>query len=280
MNSLKASKFASQFVSGKRWRRCAAALALPVAAALAWLAAPPAHAQGASILTPFSSAAGPKPPEPWHFTTLPNKKPTTFEVTELDGQKVLKAVADSSYGNLVHNVRVPLNTGTTLGWRWRVEEFVAGADLRVKEGDDGAAKVCVFFDYPVDRLTLGERTKLALARSATGESVPAEALCYVWDNKEMKGSEFDNAFTKRERMEVLESGATKAAGGWLSEKRNLLTDYKKAFGAEAGELVPDVIGIAIQADADNTKAHGVAYFSDVDLRSAPAATAAVAGSKE
>ncbi len=110
--------------------------------------------------------------------------------------------------------------------------------------------------------------------------MPAEALCYVWDNKEPKGAEFDNAFTKRERMEVLESGAAKS-GGWITEKRNLLNDYKRAFGAEAGDLQPDVIGIAIQADADNTKAHGVAYFSDMDLRSAAAAApAAPAAAKE
>jgi len=72
-------------------------------------------------------------------------------------------------------------------------------------------------------------------------------------------------------MDVLESGATDKAGGWLTERRNLLTDYKRAFGAEAGDTVPDVVGVAIQADADNTKAHGISYFSDVDLRGTPAA---------
>lgn len=253
-------------------RRRAAALALPLAAALLCMVAPAARAEG--VLTPFSTAPGPQAPAPWRFTTLPNKAATKFEIAQLDGQKVLKVDADGSYGNLVHPTRVQLNGDATLAWRWRVESFVAGADLRNKSGDDGAAKVCVFFDFPSDRLPLGERTKLALARSSTGESVPTEALCYVWDNKEMKGSEFDNAFTKRVRMDVIESGESTKQNGWLGEKRNLLADYKRAFGAEAGDTLPDVVGVAIQADADNTKGHGIAYFSDMDLRGTPAAAPA------
>lgn len=253
-----------------RGRDRALAFALPLAAALLCAAAAPA-ARAEGVLTAFSTAPGPAAPAPWRFTTLPNKAATKFEIATLDGQKVLKVDADGSYGNLVHPTRIQLNGDATLAWRWRVEAFVAGADLRTKGGDDGAAKVCVFFDYPNDKLPLGERTKLALARSTTGESVPTEALCYVWDNKEMKGSEFDNAFTKRVRMDVIESGESTKSNGWLSEKRNLMADYKKAFGGEAGDLLPDVVGIAIQADADNTKGHGIAYFSDMDLRGAPAA---------
>lgn len=252
------------------------ATAFPVVAAIACIAVPAARAEG--VLTAFSTAPGPQAPAPWRFTTLPNKAPTKFEITQLDGQKVLKVDADKSYGNLVHATRVQLNDQATLAWRWKVEEFVEGADLRTKGGDDGAAKVCVFFDFPSDRLSVGERTKLALAKGSTGETVPTETLCYVWDVKESKGSEFDNAFTKRIRMDVIESGATDKAGGWLSERRNLVADYKRAFGAEAGDTLPDVVGVAIQADADNTKSRGISYFSDIDLRgvtaSAPASGAA------
>ncbi|MGO4391913.1 DUF3047 domain-containing protein [Variovorax sp. M-6] len=248
------------------WRRPCTVVALPALAALLWMAAPDARADGKPLLTPFSSATGTEAPAPWHFTTLPNKTPTRFEVEQLDGQRVLKVDADGSYGNLVHPTRVELNSQATLAWRWRVEAFVEGADLRTRSGDDGAAKVCVFFDFPADRLSVGERTRLALARRATGEAVPTETLCYVWDNKEAKGNEFDNAFTKRIRMVVLESGASPKPASWIAERRNLLTDYKRAFGNEAGDILPDVTAVAISADADNTHGHGIAYFSDLDLR--------------
>jgi hypothetical protein len=247
-----------------------AALALPFVAALLCVAAPAAHADDAATVTPFSSARGTQAPDAWRFTSLPNKTPTRFEVVELGGQRVLKVEADQSYGNLVHATKVPLNKTTTLAWHWRVDEFVQDADLRTRAGDDGAAKVCVFFNFPTDRLSLGDRTRLALARRATGEDVPSETLCYVWDNKEPKGSTLVNAFTTRIRMVVLESGPSAGhatgEGAWVSEHRNLLADYRRAFGDEAGDIMPDVVAVAISADADNTHGHGLAYFTDIDLR--------------
>lgn len=238
-----------------------------VLAALAFMATV-ANAQEAPAITPFSGARGADAPQPWRFTGLPNKTPTRFDIVQLGNQRVLKVEADSSYGNLVHATHVKLGSGSTLSWRWRVDEFVRDADLRTRSGDDGAAKLCVFFDFPADRLSLGERTRLALARRATGVEVPSEALCYVWDNKEPKGNSLVNAFTNRMRMVVLESGPASASGAWVSERRDLLADYRRAFAHEAGGSMPDVVAVAISADADNTRGHGLAYFSDVMLRGA------------
>jgi hypothetical protein len=238
--------------------------------AAALLVGGPALAQEPPLLTSFSAAAGSQAPAPWHFSSLPNKTPTRFEVVQQDGRRVLRVDANESYGNLVHRVHTPLTAATTLGWRWRVEQFVEGADLRTRAGDDGAAKVCVFFDLPTSRLPLIERTRLALARSTVGEDVPSEALCYVWDATQPKGSLLVNAYTKRMRMMVLESGTAAARGtGWVMERRNLLDDYERAFGDEAGGVVPDVVAVVISADADNTHGHGVAYFSDLALKNPP-----------
>ncbi len=238
-----------------------------LAGLMAWSVAGSAHAQAAPTawLTRLTSA-GPVP-EPWHFTTLPHKKPTSFGVVRQDGQSVLKVEADDSYGNLVHPVRVALDGAASLAWRWRVERFVEGADLRSRSGDDGAAKLCVFFALPTDRLPFGERTRLALARSATGEDVPSETLCYVWDEKEAKNTLLPNAFTRRIRMLVLETGAA----GWRSERRNLLADYRRAFGDESGGLQPDIVGVAVSADSDNTRGHGLSFFGDLELQGAAAA---------
>ena len=237
-----------------------------VAFVLAIAAVPSARADESNAVTPFSRTSGTQAPGPWRFTSLPRKTPTRFDVVQLGSERVLKVEADQSYGNLVHPVHVPLDATTTLAWRWRVDEFVQDADLRTRAGDDGAAKLCVFFNFPSDRLSLGERTRLALARSTTGEDVPSETLCYVWDNKQPKGASLVNAFTSRIRMVVLESGASATPGAWVAERRNLLADYRRAFGDEAGDTMPDVVAVAISADADNTHGHGLAYFSDLDLR--------------
>ena len=264
-------------VRNVQWRRLASAL--PLAAAL--LAAPLAcAADDAPVLTPFSGAQGVQAPQPWRFTTLPNKAATRFEVVQEDGKRVLKVDSDQSYGNLVHAAHLPLNSNATLAWRWRVDEFVQDANLRTRAGDDGAAKVCVFFDFPTDKLPVSERTRLALARKATGEDVPSEAVCYVWDNKEAKGTALTNAFTKRVRMIVLESGPASKPGTWVAERRNLLADYRRAFGDEAGDTAPDIVAVAISADSDNTHGHGVAYFSDLDLHGAPSTQEAASQPKD
>lgn len=232
-------------------------------AAVAPLAMQAAAADDAS-LAPFSAAAPGDPPAAWKFATLPNKAPTKFTIVDLAGTRVLKVEAVDSYGNLVHALRAPVSSGTTLAWRWRVDKPMADADLTTRSGEDAAAKVCVFFGFDAAKLSLGERTKLALARSTTGQDVPTQTLCYVWDNKLAPGTVLSSPFTKRVRWHVLESGSAKI-GQWASARRNVAADYQRAFGDEADGKVPDITGIAVSADADNTHGNGLAYVGDINL---------------
>ncbi|MBP6778612.1 MAG: DUF3047 domain-containing protein, partial [Piscinibacter sp.] len=71
------------------------------------------------------------------------------------------------------------------------------------------------------------------------------------------------AFTRRMRYIVLASGADKV-GKWLPEKRNVMADFTKLFGGESPK-VPPIMGIAIGADADNTKSRSVAYVANITL---------------
>jgi Protein of unknown function (DUF3047) len=212
----------------------------------------------------FSGAAPGEPPGAWKFATLPNKVPTRFSIVELGGARVLKVEADESYGNLVHAMRVPIGEKAQIAWRWRVDKLVEDADLKTRSGDDAAAKLCVFFGFDAAKLPLGERTRLAIGRSTTGQDVPTETLCYVWDNKLPVDTALTNAFTKRVRMIVLQSGAGKL-GQWVTQRRNLAADYQRMFSDESEGKLPEVVGVAVSADADNTKGHGLSYFGDVTL---------------
>ena len=84
---------------------------------------------------------------------------------------------------------------------------------------------------------------------------------YVWDNRQPVGTVRPNAYTDRTRMWVLESG-TARAGEWVTETRDLAADFRAAFG----EAPPDLIGIAIATDTDNTGEHATAWFGDLVLR--------------
>ena len=234
------------------------ALLLGAAMASAALAADDQH------IAAFSAAALGEPPAAWKFATLPRKEPTKFSVVELGGARVLKVEAEDSYGNLVHGLHVQLGERSTLSWRWRVDKLVEEADLKQRSGDDSPAKLCLFFAFDTSKLPLGERTKLSMAQSLTGQDVPGETLCYVWDNKLPADTGITNAFTKRIRMIVLDTGSAKL-GQWVTQRRNVVVDYQRLFGDESGGKVPEVIGVAISADADNTHGRALAYFGDVTL---------------
>jgi Protein of unknown function (DUF3047) len=135
----------------------------------------------APLLTPFP-ATGDTPPAPWHLAGLPHqKKPfTRFTLDDVDGRRALRVEAESSYGNLVHPL-VLTQTAVHLVWQWRVDELLPEANLRDKNGDDTALKVCVFFDLPIERVPFFERQLLRFARTQTPEPLPGATICYVWD---------------------------------------------------------------------------------------------------
>jgi Protein of unknown function (DUF3047) len=228
-----------------------------------WMAAQALAADEPHIAA-FSGAALGEPPAAWKFATLPRKQPTKFTIVELGGAHVLKVEAEDSYGNLVHGLHAQLTERSVLSWRWRVDKLVDEADLKVKSGDDSPAKLCVFFAFDTAKLPLGERTRLSMAQSVTGQDVPGETLCYVWDNKLPVDTGITNAFTKRIRMIVLDSGGAKL-GAWTTQRRNVVVDYQRMFGDESGGKVPEVVGVAVSADADNTHSSALAYFGDVTL---------------
>ncbi len=243
--------------------RAAAACVLAAVIGIVALVTPLTSQEADKIsLAPFSGMTPGPAKEPWRFATLPMKAKTQYTIVELDGRRVLKVETEHSYGNLVHDTRLRLKVGATLSWQWRVDHPVTDADLRKKTGDDGAAKLCVFFDYPKDKLPLSERLRLSLASSIVGEPVPPESMCYVYDNQLPAGTELVNALSSRIRMIVLQTGKDRL-GQWLSESRSVSADYKRVFADEWRGEVPEVIGIAVQADSDNSKSNGLSYFGDI-----------------
>ncbi len=228
-----------------------------VAAALAVGSA--AAPVAAATLAPLVGA-GEAPPAPWQFRGLPEQKPpkTRFAAVDLDGTRVLRVAADKAYGTLVH----PLQGAAagTLSWRWRVDEPVAGADLRTKPGDDAALKVCASFDMPLARVPFLERQLLRLASSRVGQPLPTATLCYVWDAGLPAGTLLRNAHTARVRFITAQG----ALGTWRSERRDLAADFRRAFGDES-DTVPPLTAVLIGADADNTGGRSIAHLDDLTL---------------
>jgi hypothetical protein len=217
--------------------RPATSLALALAASLG-------PAGGALAADAALSAFGPSggaPQAPWKVVGLPQQtKPfTRFSVVEVDGKRAVKIEADLSYGNIVHPVKehaAPAN----LSWQWRIEKPIEAADLREKRGDDTAVKVCVFFDLPMESVPFTDRQLLRMARGKTSDPVPTATVCYVWDAKLPAGTTLDNAFTRRMRYIVVQSG-TDRLNKWVAEKRDVGADFLKLVGDES-KVVPPIVG--------------------------------------
>jgi hypothetical protein len=234
-----------------------------------WLAsalAQPAPQAASQPLTLFSSSSAGEPPTPWRVVALPraNKPLTRFDITPLDGQRVLRVRTDRSYANLVHDLPgyVPA-PGTQLRWRWRLEQPLLDTDLRRREGDDTALKVCLLFDMPLERLGLVERNLLRAGRSLSGENLPSATLCYVWDHLLAPGTLLHNAFSHRLRMLVVDSGEQQL-GQWRMHARDVAADFQRAFGEESAAL-PPLQAVLVGADADNTGGRSLGYVGDVTL---------------
>src|SRR3990167_5091426 len=156
------------------------------------------------LLQPFAGAPEGAPPAPWRVVGLPgNKVPLLApDITPLDGQSVLRLRSDKSYGTVSH--AVPPGAGARfLQWRWRLDQPLAATNLRRKDGDDAALKVCALFALPLEKIPFVERNLLRLARRVSGEALPGATLCYVWDTTLPTGTLLANAYTGRVRLHIL-----------------------------------------------------------------------------
>jgi hypothetical protein len=212
----------------------------------------------------FSSAPLGEPPAPWRLARLPLVQPTEFQVATVAGVTGVRMDAQNAGAALYRTVQVDPGSTPVLRWRWRVDRVVEGADMRRKQGDDSPARLYVMFDYPLDRLPLIERSKIQLARSVAGELVPAAALCYVWDANLPEGTTLWSPYSKRVRIIVV-GGGRRQVGRWIDEERDVAADFRAAFG----ESPPDITGIAIGADTDQTGGTARGWFSDISFRRTP-----------
>jgi hypothetical protein len=236
--------------------RAAAALA-------AWSLAGALLAQDVAVVAPFSHASPGGPlPAGWTPLTFPHvRRHTSYAlVRDAEAGVVLRAEADASASGLVAKLDLPPGDGRRIAWRWKVERPIERGDLTRKSGDDYAARVYVAFRYAPERLGWFERARYELVRLWLGEYPPHAGLNYVWDAHAPVGTTVPNAYERRVRMIVVESGAARL-GRWLDYERDVLADYRAAFGEEP----PPIAGVALMTDADDTGERAIAYYGDVTL---------------
>ncbi len=201
----------------------------------------------------------------WQHQEIPGvAHPNSFAVVEVEQERVLQVRSTGSASTWIARLNVDPVATPYLTWRWRVAHALRKSDIRSRENDDYAARVYVFFDLPVERLSFGDRLRIQTARLMSKTDMPTAALCYVWGNVQEVGESGWNAYTDRLRMIVVDSGNAHA-GQWRQVQRHIGQDWAEAFGGP----VPRVSGIALGCDTDNTGDNTVAWFGDLAFVAAP-----------
>ncbi|OGV75644.1 MAG: hypothetical protein A3I83_09505 [Methylotenera sp. RIFCSPLOWO2_02_FULL_45_14] len=164
---------------------------------------------------------------------------TYYAFATTDGRTALHANSTAAASGLFRKISIDLSKTPILHWSWKVDNVLAGGDERTRAGDDYPARVYVVFSGGV-----------AFWRT--------RAINYVWSSKQPIDSNWRNAFTGNARMIAVQSGS-EHVGQWVEEQRDVLTDYRRIFGAEPGKID----AVAIMTDTDNTGATASAWYGDI-----------------
>jgi hypothetical protein len=184
----------------------------------------------------------------WREQGFPLIRATEYAVVQdaESGKPVLHGTADNANRAMLRPLKVVAPREARLSWRWKVAAPLTGNRAeRSAAGDDYAARVFVVFETGL------------MPTSTT-------AINYVWAGHEPVGSRYASPYTTRVQVIVLRSGETEA-GQWSMESRDLLADYRAAFGRDATVIN----GVAVMVDTDNTDARAEAWFADLALVTDP-----------
>ncbi len=158
-----------------------------------------------------------------------------------NGNKVLRLLSRQSSFALKKELEIDLKKYPVITWRWKVTRLPKGGDVRRKDKDDQAAQLYLHFaKFP--------------------KTVNFWEIGYIWDSLAPKGSMLpsQNIYGSRVQYIVLQSGPQKL-GQWVSERRNVYQDHKRLFGKEP----PELQGIILMIDSDNTNSSAECYFDDL-----------------
>jgi hypothetical protein len=205
--------------------------------------------------------AGEAPPGDWgRFVVSPFATKSEYALVASGPDVVLEGRADGSASGFYQRIRIDPARHPFIEWRWRVLQTPADLDPRVPARDDSPARVIVAFHGDVKRLDIGERFALRLYHALTGDKMPYAIIMYSWASKAPVGTITANDQTGKIQTIVVESGG--GTGEWRELRRNVLEDYRLAFGEEPW----DIVAVGVMTDASNTHGKASAQYGDISFR--------------
>jgi hypothetical protein len=202
--------------------------------------------------------AGESQPGWGRFIVSPFATKSEYALVESGPNVVLEGRADGSASGFYRRIHIDPAHYPVIEWRWRVLQTPAGLDPRVPARDDSPARVIVAFHGDIARLGIGERFTLRLYNALTGEKMPYAIIMYSWASDAPIGTIAPNDQTAQIQTIVVGGGV----GEWREFRRNVLEDYRRAFGEEPWGIV----AVGVMTDAGNTREKARAQYGDISFR--------------
>jgi hypothetical protein len=202
------------------------------------------------------SAAQPLPPKlPIHITFQTDevgKFPSGW--TSMDGNAAAKIYSVKTEGEhtFLHAdaPAMAVQVGTehswalkdlpVLQWQWRAILFPDNTNERDKNRNDSVLAVYVAF----------------------GHLPFINTIKYVWSDTIPVGTTFTSPTASNTKIIVIRSGRVQI-NTWVTEKRDVFSDYKQLFGEK--EKNPVATGIIILTDSDNTNTHAIGDYGSIQI---------------
>ncbi|MBI3042941.1 MAG: DUF3047 domain-containing protein [Betaproteobacteria bacterium] len=168
---------------------------------------------------------------------------TEYKEIMLDGVAAIRAIGRNSASGLYRDFRYRIAEHPWIEWTWRVDRLQRTADIRVKAREDYAAVLFLIFGRP----------------SLLNRDVPT--LAYVWTSARIpEGSILDSPYHPGTTRNIVVRSGEARLGEWLTERRNVIDDFRRAFGRESPETVEV---IALFTDNDQTREPVETYYGAV-----------------
>ncbi len=167
-----------------------------------------------------------------------------FTLVNHDGRRALHLRSTDESSTVSKDIKgqVKLKETPILEWSWKVATLPKGADSRSKHTDDQAAQLYVSWPrFP--------------------QAVRSRIIGYIWDTTAPQGLVVQSEKTSTVTYVVVRSGPGEL-GKWLTERRNVVEDYRKIYGEEPDN--PGAVSIAI--DSDDTHSTAEAFFGAIVFR--------------
>jgi hypothetical protein len=197
----------------------------------------------------------------WRPLAFPKIKEHSEYTIEYQGREsVLRAESRASASAIVYRNPFNVYDYPRLRWKWKAMSVYEKGNARTKDGDDYPLRVYVLFEYDPNKAGFYDTITYGLAKLLYGEYPPHSALNYIWANREDESGIITSTYASNAKMIVLQKGK-KNLGRWIVEERNILDDYRKAFGTDP----PSMATLGIMNDSDNTKEASVSYVGFIEV---------------